>query len=91
MYFVISYDIPDDKRRTRIHKVLKNYGERVQYSVFECNLSREHVLRLQHALKEIIKAEEQDSVRFYSLCDACKEKIERVGGIIPRDEGPVVL
>ena len=91
MYFVVSYDIRDDKRRTRIHKTLKNFGQRVQFSVFECSLSKEQVLRLQHALKQIIKEEDHDSVRFYFLCDGCKEKIERIGGIIPRDDGPVVV
>ncbi|RMF87586.1 MAG: CRISPR-associated endonuclease Cas2, partial [Nitrospinota bacterium] len=55
MYVVVSYDITDDKRRNRIHKALKNYGERVQFSVFECNLSPEQVMRMQHSLKKIIK------------------------------------
>ena len=39
MYFVVSYDISDDKRRTKIHNTLKSYGQRVQYSVFECDLT----------------------------------------------------
>jgi hypothetical protein len=30
-------------------------------------------------------------VRFYHLCDGCQRKIDRIGGIIPRDGGPVVL
>ena len=91
MYVVVSYDIRDDKRRNRVHKALKNFGEWIQFSVFECDLGREQVLRLQHALKRIIKEEDHDSVRFYFLCDGCRGKIERVGGIIPRDEGPVVV
>jgi hypothetical protein len=33
MFIVISYDIPEDKRRTRIHKILKSYGQWMQYSV----------------------------------------------------------
>ncbi len=91
MYLIVSYDIPDDKRRNRISKVLKNYGERVQFSVFECDLTREQLLRMQHALTKIIKEQEDDSVRFYFLCDGCKRKIERIGGIMPRDEGPVFV
>jgi len=39
MYVVISYDIPEDKRRTKIHKTLKSYGQWMQYSVFECDLT----------------------------------------------------
>jgi CRISPR-associated protein Cas2 len=91
MYLVVSYDIHDDKRRNRIHKVLKNFGERIQFSVFECDLTKEQLLRMQHMLTRIIKEEDQDSVRFYHLCDSCQRKIDRIGGIIPRDDGPVVL
>jgi CRISPR-associated protein Cas2 len=39
--YVISYDIPDDKRRKKIADLLEGYGQRVQYSVFECQLNRE--------------------------------------------------
>jgi CRISPR-associated protein Cas2 len=91
MYLVVSYDIHDDKRRNRVHKVLRNFGERIQFSVFEYDLTKERILRMQYALKRIIKEEDQDSVRFYHLCDSCQRKIDRIGGIIPRDGGPVVL
>jgi CRISPR-associated protein Cas2 len=91
MYLVVSYDIHDDKRRNRIHKVLKKFGERIQFSVFECDLTKEQLLRMQHVLERIIKEDDQDSVHFYHLCDSCQRKIDRIGGIIPRDGGPVVL
>src|SRR6266511_2286811 len=87
MYLVVSYDIHDDKRRNRVHKLLKNFGERIQFSVFECDLTKEELLRMQHALNRIIKEEDQDSVRFYHLCDSCQRKIDRIGGIIPREDG----
>jgi CRISPR-associated protein Cas2 len=91
MYLVVSYDITDDKRRNRIHKTLKNFGERIQYSVFECDLTKEQMLRMQHTLKRMIKEEDQDSIRFYHLCDGCQAKIDRIGGVIPRQDGPVVV
>jgi CRISPR-associated protein Cas2 len=91
MYLVVSYDIHDDKRCTRIHKALKNFGERIQFSVFECDLTKEQVLRMQYTLQRIIKEEDQDSVRFYHLCDTCQRKIDRIGGIMPRENGPVVV
>ena len=91
MYLVVSYDIHDDKRRNRIHKVLKNFGERIQFSVFECNVTKEQLLRMQHTLTRIIKEDDQDSVRFSHLCDMCQRKIDSIGGIIPRDGGPVVF
>jgi CRISPR-associated endonuclease Cas2 len=74
MYLVVSYDIHDDKRRNRIHKVLKNFGERIQFSVFECDLTKEQLLRMQHALKRIIKEEDQDSVRSIIYVTAVSER-----------------
>jgi CRISPR-associated protein Cas2 len=38
--YVIAYDIPDDKRRTKVHKILLGYGKWTQYSLFECFLTR---------------------------------------------------
>lgn len=37
--YVVAYDIPCDKRRKKISDLLEGYGQRVQYSVFECRLS----------------------------------------------------
>ena len=84
MYVVISYDISEDKRRTKIHKILKSYGQWMQYSVFECNLTDTQYAKLRSRLGKVI--EPQDSIRFYFLCACCKDKIERIGGEMPRDE-----
>ena len=79
MLIVVSYDIKDDKRRNKIHKELKNYGQWVQYSVFECDLTKEEYLRLRHALNRLIDRSMNDSVRFYFLCDGCSGRVERIG------------
>jgi CRISPR-associated protein Cas2 len=84
MYFVVSYDIPDDKRRMKIHNTLKSYGQRVQYSVFECNLTDTQYAKLRGRLSKLIKPD-TDSVRFYFLCVCCRGKVERIGGELPRD------
>lgn len=77
-WVVVSYDIPDDKRRTRVMKTLEGYGRRAQYSVFECELRPADVARLQARLRAIIH-EEQDDVRFYPLCDNCLRKVTTLG------------
>ncbi len=77
-WVVVSYDIPDDKRRTQVMKTLEGYGRRAQYSVFECELRPADVTRLQTRLREIIH-EEQDDVRFYPLCDTCLRKVTTLG------------
>jgi CRISPR-associated protein Cas2 len=46
MLIVVSYDILNDSRRTRLAHALKDFGERVQYSVFECRLDTEQLGKL---------------------------------------------
>ena len=83
--YVIAYDIPDDKRRTKIHKVLLGFGKWTQYSLFECFLSRKDLILLQAKLAEHLIAQE-DSVRFYPLCVNCVSKVETIGGSLPSDD-----
>jgi CRISPR-associated protein Cas2 len=85
MYLVISYDIPEDKRRTKVHKILKSYGQWMQYSVFECDLTDPQYAKLRSRLDRLIRPEE-DSIRFYPLCVCCQKKVERIGGENVRDD-----
>ena len=75
---MITYDISDDHRRNLVSKTLKNYGVRVQYSVFECKLRKEDFLILKHKLEGVIKKSE-DSIIFYRQCKQCFGKVDRVG------------
>lgn len=85
MHVVISYDISEDKRRTKIHKVLKSYGQWMQFSLFECSLTDTQYAKLRSRLSKIIQPQ-QDSIRFYFLCACCQPKVERIGGEQVRDE-----
>ncbi len=91
MYMVISYDIEDDKRRTRIHRILKNFGQWVQYSLFECQLTRAQYLHLRHRLDNVIHKTKGDNLRFYFLCEDCQQKVERIGGTTPYQEGMIIV
>jgi len=83
--YVIAYDIPNDKRRTKVHKILRGYGKWTQYSLFECFLTKKQLVLLCSRLTEHLVAQE-DSVRFYPLCATCVSKVETVGGPPPADE-----
>jgi CRISPR-associated protein Cas2 len=48
--YLIAYDISDNKRRTRMHKKLKGYGEPLQYSLFRCALTLSERSRLRNEL-----------------------------------------
>jgi len=78
MLIVVSYDVANDRRRTRLAHALLDFGVRVQYSVFECLLEPDQLDRLRHrVLREIDEAE--DSLRIYRFCQDCGSKIEILG------------
>jgi CRISPR-associated protein Cas2 len=78
MLITVSYDIVDDKKRTRLAKKLLNFGQRVQYSVFECNLTKKQIAEMKKQLLPLID-QEQDSLRIYRICDICHRQIESFG------------
>ena len=80
--YVIAYDIPSDRRRTKIHKILSGFGQWTQFSLFECYLTEKQYLQLRRMLEQHLQAGE-DSVRFYSLCASCRGRSETLGGALP--------
>lgn len=62
---LIAYDVPQDRRRTRLANVLASYGDRVQYSVFVADLTPVRIARLRRAIGKVIE-DDQDSVL---ICD----------------------
>jgi len=79
MFIVISYDITDDRRRRRIFKLMEGYGTRVQYSVFECELSGTQLKELRTRVQKLMQPRE-DSVRFYMLCADDVKRVLCLGG-----------
>jgi CRISPR-associated protein Cas2 len=76
--YVISYDVVDDARRRRIHDALKDYGRRVQFSVFECHLDEKGLAELWDRIGFELNIDE-DSCRFYRLCGACEPEVRILG------------
>lgn len=90
MFYIVSYDIPDDKRRNNVAKVLLDFGDRVQYSVFECIMDDVLREKMTSRLRKIIK--EEDSIRIYTLCAKCEKTIMVLGsGEITKDENVFIL
>lgn len=92
MYFwIISYDIRENKRRNQVARELKNYGTRVQYSVFECLIPNEKAQKLTAKLEQVIDHKE-DSIRFYKICESCQNKIFVCGqGKVTEDEDVYII
>ena len=91
LFYVVVYDIPCDKRRKKVSDLLEGYGKRVQYSVFECVLSRSKYDELRQRLKKKIKLEE-DSVRFYPLSRHTLAQVETWGGSpVTKAPGSIII
>jgi CRISPR-associated protein Cas2 len=96
MFVLIAYDVatttPEGRRRLRrIAVACKNYGQRVQKSVFECVVGPEQWVLLRDSLLEIIDRAE-DSLRCYHLDEAVRKRIEHFGVNEPLDfEGPLIV
>jgi CRISPR-associated protein Cas2 len=89
-FVVVAYDIPDDRRRERLHKVLLSYGTPVQYSVFECLLEDKELARMKQAVRRTIKPR-LDHVRYYYLCGACRGRVETTAGRESAQETEVIV
>lgn len=74
-FTLIVYDISDDRRRTKLHNLLLDYGTPVQYSAFECHLTARNLSKLKKAAARIVR-KRKDNVRYYYLCADCVDKIE---------------
>ena len=80
MKYLVTYDIINDKRRKKLSDLLEGYGVRVNYSVFEIELSETKREKLLHEieLQKLIN-KKYDSLRFYHLCVNCIPKSFEVG------------
>jgi len=96
MLVLVSYDVatvePAGQRRLhRVAKTCQNYGQRVQYSVFECIVDPAQWALLKNKLIKEINPEE-DSLRFYFLGSNWKHRVEHVGAKKSLDqEGPLIV
>ncbi len=79
MLIVIAYDISDDKTRTKLHKTLRRYGERVQFSVFECILTPELFQKLCGEIAATLDHRELWRVRYYEICEGCRRQTVTLG------------
>lgn len=83
MFVLVSYDVSTTdkagrRRLRRVAKVCKNYGQRVQFSVFECLVDPAQWTVMRQQLVDVIDPE-TDSLRFYYLGSNWKRRVEHVG------------
>lgn len=87
---LISYDIKDDKLRTKFAKFIKKYGHRVQYSVFEITNSKRLLDNIMCEITNVYENQfaQEDSVIIIQTSENCK--ITR-WGYAKNDESDIIL
>ena len=96
MMVLVTYDVktdtPEGRRRLRaVARVCEDWGQRVQYSVFECDLDPAQWTALRARLIGLIDPA-QDSLRFYMLGREWRRRVEHVGAKPSLDmDGPLIV
>lgn len=78
MIYFVSYDVANPKRLAKVAKTLENFGIRIQFSFFECEMEKEQLEDLKNSLLKILDLEE-DSLLIYPLCQDCAAKTVTLG------------
>ena len=85
MIYLVTYDIENDKIRSKIAKQLKAIGQRVQKSIFECELSKVQLSTLEQKLTELLNTQPESgstsNIRIYPICMDCHQKSLGVGQV----------
>ncbi|UXI67301.1 CRISPR-associated endonuclease Cas2 [Tahibacter amnicola] len=90
-YDVSTVDVEGEKRLRRIAKACRNYGQRVQYSVFEVEVEPATWVALRQKLVDIIDSD-HDSLRFYQLGAHGERRVEHIGAKRPVNlKGPLIF
>ena len=96
MIVVVAYDVNTEtthgqRRLRRMARICKDFGLRVQKSIFECKVADSQWVKLRHLLLKEMKAEE-DSLRFYFIDEAAQKKTEHHGLGKPVDlDAPLII
>lgn len=90
MIYFISYDISDASNRSNTAKILEQYGRRIQYSLFQCELAVDEVNILFEKLCAFINLK-CDRLHFYPVCKNCFESKTILGNDSMQEEQCLIL
>lgn len=96
MMVLVSYDVASSglggaRRLRRVARACQDYGQRVQYSVFECDVDPVKWTMLKARLIKEIDPQ-KDSLRFYFMGSNWKHRVEHIGAKAVVDlDGPMIL
>ena len=81
MLHLVAYDIRHPRRLRKVAKACEDFGIRVEYSVFECDLNEALFTQLWERIQAEIDPAE-DAVLAYRICGSCVPRIESMGSIV---------
>jgi CRISPR-associated protein Cas2 len=81
--WLVCYDVRNDKRRTKLAKLMEQVCERVQYSVFECPISDSQLQNLLEKRWLKVLNLKEDSLRAYPLTETTKNQVKFYGSLPP--------
>ena len=94
LFYIIVYDIPatkkGNKRRTTLHDLLSGYGQRTQYSLFECFLTSVQFSKLQTKVEVLLNLKE-DSLRIFILDHKSLKRSISYGDKKPEHETTIIF
>lgn len=73
--YLICYDMTSNRKRRKAAEILLDYGRRVQYSVFECEISRKQFEVLYAKLADLSEGMDDGNIRIYQIA---KEEMQKI-------------
>jgi len=91
--FLVSYDISNDKLRTKFSKFLKKYGVPVQYSVYRIKNSKRLLDIIANEVDIVYKKQfkQTDSVYIFRICEGCQKNIKKYGYAVFEEQDTIKL
>ena len=74
-WYLVAYDIRNDKRLRKVARILEGFGTRLQYSVFRCRLTERTLERLRWELSKTVL--DDDEILYIGLCEHCVRGIRK--------------
>jgi CRISPR-associated protein Cas2 len=81
MLRLIVYDVAHSRRLVKVARICEDYGVRVEYSVFECDLDEKQFARFWGKLEKTIDVT-TDRLIAYRICSSCAERIQSIGAVV---------
>jgi len=78
MNMIVAYDIASNDRITKVAKILKDYGVRVQKSIFEVTVTPFVFAEMESRIEKVI-VPETDGVKYFPVCEKCAGTVEIIG------------